>query len=329
MAPSRCLFSAPFSFLGQVALEYQALMPTVFREIWWRKEVEPDSSLSAWVPNPGQSFVIDDAVLDTLPRLEVIATPSTGSNHIDRAACRRRGIAVYSLLDDREGLERISASAEFTFLLLLNALRRMDCAIVEVTEGRWRSREDSLRGNELTGKQVGLVGYGRIGRRLARYCRAFDASVAYFDPYVDDADAPRWPIERIFGESDVVVVCCQLTDDTRGMVGSELLQRLKPAGVLVNTSRGEVIDEAALASLLALRPDLRVALDVLAGEVLAATADSPLMSFHRDGRIVITPHIAGATAESQSKAAAVALQLVRRHYAGVGGAVTNEARRAL
>jgi D-3-phosphoglycerate dehydrogenase / 2-oxoglutarate reductase len=314
MTSWRCLFSAPYSFLADVAGGYQALMPTTFREIWRRGEVEADSTLTVWVPNPGQSFVIDDGVLDLFPVLEVVATPSTGSNHIDRAACTRRHVSVYSLLDNREGLDRIAASAEFTFLLVLNALRRLDRGIEEVSSGRWRSREDWLRGYELAGKQVGLVGYGRIGRRLAKYCRAFDAAVACFDPYVEQQDVPRWSLDRIFSDSDVVVVCCSLTGETRGMIEASLLERLKPNAVFVNSSRGEVLDEQGLAAVVGRRPDLRVGVDVLAGEVSAATEQSPLMPLHRAGQIVVTPHIAGATVESQRQAAAATLDILRRHY---------------
>lgn len=312
----KALFSAPFSFLGQVKADYQAFMPTEFREIWTRGEVTPDAALSVWAPNPGQSFVIDAAILDMFPKLEVVATPSTGSNHIDRAECGRRNIAVYSLLDNREGLDRISASAEFSFLLLLNALRRLDRGIQEVTAGRWRAREDFLRGNELAGKTVGLVGYGRIGKRLKRYAEAFDATVVCYDPYVHDADIPKWPLPRIFADADVVGVCCQLTEETRGMIDRPLIATLKPHAVLINSSRGEVVDEAALAAVLAQRGDLRVAVDVLAGEVTASTSMSPLMPFHARGQIVITPHIAGAAYESQSKAAAATLDILRRHYRG-------------
>lgn len=311
----RCLFSAPFSFFGQVRADYETFMPTEFREIWKRSEVTADSAPTVWAPNPGQSFVIDGTILDMFPQLEVVATPSTGSNHIDRAECGRRNIAVYSLLDNREGLDRISASAEFSFLLLLNALRRLDRGIAEVTAGRWRAREDFLRGNELGGKTVGLIGYGRIGKRLKRYSDAFDATVVCYDPYVHGADIPQWPIERVFADADVVCVCCQLTEETRGMVGRALLGRLKPNAAFVNSSRGEVVDEPALAAVLAERPDLRVGLDVLSSEVTASTAQSPLMPFHLSGQIVITPHIAGAAYESQSKAASATLDILRRHYA--------------
>ena len=311
-----CLFSAPFAFLGDVQAEYQTVMPTVFREIWVRHDVRPDPSVTAWVVNPGQGFVIDEGVLDNFPALEVLVTPSTGTNHIDREACARRGVSLYGLLDDRAGLERITASAEFSFLLLLAVLRRIDLGIAEVGTGRWRDREDALRGHELSGKQVGLVGFGRIGRRLAGYCQAFGAHVAYTDPYVADAAIPRWTLEEVFERADIVCVCCALTAETEGLIGRRLLTTLRPEATLINTSRGEVIVEADLAAVLAERADLRAGVDVLSGEVRGAWRESPLVPLRESGRLVITPHMAGATVESQRKAATSALGLLRRHLEG-------------
>ena len=312
----QCLFSAPFSFLGDTVQAYEAVIPTIFREIWSRDDLEHDPLLTAWVMNPGQQFIINDDVLDLYPNLAVLVTPSTGSNHIDLAACTRRGIPVYSLLNDREGLDRITASAEFTFLLLLNTLRRLDVAVGEVSARRWRLREDLLRGYELSGKQVGLVGFGRIGQRMARYCEAFDAQVAYSDPYVVTHRWPAWSLEEIFERSDAVCVCCRLTPETTGLIDQHFLSRLKTGACLINTSRGEVMVEQDLVEILRVRPDLRVGLDVLAGEVTKSHNTSPLLELHDRRQIVITPHIAGATIESQCKAALSALTLLRRYFEG-------------
>lgn len=316
MRGRHCLFSAPFSFLPEELRErYRALMPTTFREIWDGGEVEPDPTLTAWVVNPGQRFLVDDGILARYPGLEVLVTPSTGRNHLDAGACARRGVAVYSLLDDREGLETVAASAEFTFLLLLNTLRRLDLAVREVSARRWRDREDLMRGHELSGKQVGLVGLGRIGRRLARYCRAFEAEVRYYDPYVKSEEFVSCSLAELFGDSDIVCVCCGLTQETRGMIDGSLLRRLKRGACLINTSRGEVIAEEDLVEILRTRDDLRVSLDVLAGEVGNVHLRSPLVSLHDEGRVVVTPHIAGATVESQTKAASIVLGLLRQHFA--------------
>jgi len=308
-----CLFSAPFSFLPKETIQaYQEFMPTQFREIWTRDDLTPDNELIAWAMNPGQNFIVNDAVLDMFPNMKVLSTPSTGSNHIDREACEQRGIAVFCLLDDRPVLDTITASAEFTFLLLLNSLRRLDFSLPEVTEGRWRAKEDEMRGHELAGKHVGLVGLGRIGGKMARYCQAFDATVSYYDPYVKNDHIPNWSLEEIFEKSDAVCICPALTDETRGMINFNLISRLKSGASLINTSRGEVIVDADLAKVLSERPDLRVGLDVLAGEVTATQYQSPLIEYHRQGQIVITPHIAGATIESQAKAAIGALNSFKR-----------------
>ena len=119
----KALFSAPYSFLGQVRADYEAFMPTGFREIWKRDEVTPDPELTVWAPNPGQSFVIDGDVLDMFPKLEVVATPSTGSNHIHRAEGGRRRLAVYSLLGPILKItSNLAWSRGFGFILSLPVL---------------------------------------------------------------------------------------------------------------------------------------------------------------------------------------------------------------
>jgi len=308
-----CLFTAPSDFLGPLRETFQKTVPTRFQEIWHREELSRDEQVRAWIVNPGQHFVVNEGVLDLFPKLELLVTPSTGCNHIDMQACRNRNIPVYSLLDDRPGLNQIAASAEFTFLLLLNTLRRLDVGIQEVTQGRWRSREDLLRGRELQGRSVGLVGLGRIGRRVARYCQAFDAQVLYSDPYVTDPKFPARELEALFSQVDIVCVCCRLTSETTRMITGSLLRRLKPNACLINTSRGEVIVEEELAEVLQERTDLKVGLDVLSGEVTNQHLSSPLITFHQRGQIVITPHAAGVTVESQTRAAQIALGLLQRH----------------
>jgi phosphoglycerate dehydrogenase-like enzyme len=255
-------------------------------------------------------------VLDRFPRLEIIATPSTGTNHLDLESCTRRGLQVFSLLDDRSALEDISASAEFTFLMILNGLRRLDVGMQEAREGRWRSREDLLRGRELQGKTVGLVGFGRIGRKLAAYCHPFGCRVVYFDPYVQSSveeDAVRVPeLQDVWETSDVVVICCQLSEETRGMIRGDLIERCRTGALIVNTSRGEIIEENELVDVLRRREDIAFCADVVTGEVNDRHEESPLMTLFRSGRIVLTPHIAGATIESQEKAAVITLEFLER-----------------
>lgn len=309
------LFGAPYAFIPEIEGRFNAVLPTLFREVWTLDDLPAASDVNAWICHPGQAFIIDSAVLDRFPRLEVVVTASTGNNHVDRNALQARGIAFYSLLDDREALERISASVEMTFMLLLNALRRLDYCAGEVRAGRWREREDEMRGRELQGRRVGLIGLGRMGRRIRRYCTAFDADTRYYDPYVE-AEGRLEGLEDLFDWADTVVVACSLTAETTGLVGKALLDRLPADAVVVNGARGEIVNEGDLASWLDRRPSAAVATDVLAGEVTGSQRSSPLLRHIDGGRLTVTPHIAGATIESQSKAAFISLGLVQRHFEG-------------
>ena len=274
----RILFTAPNEHLRH--LEYPGIT-------WgWQ-----DGVYDAWVCDPLKPV--------TRPLLELtgvryLATPSTGTNHIDLEACKDLNIKVFSLLDNREKLNCIKASSEFTFWLILSALRLGGFR-------QWKHydrNDDFMRGNELYGKKVGLIGYGRIGKNVARYCQAFGAEWDYYDP----AHKKYGNVKRMF-KSDIVVICCSLTEETRGMIKDELDGF---EGILVNTARAEIIDEAAL---LKWTEKGRYATDVLHGEVQGIT-DSPLL--HRSN-VIVTPHIAGTTYESQEKAARIVLDLLEEY----------------
>jgi D-3-phosphoglycerate dehydrogenase len=305
------LFTAPHDFLPSLSPLIDHFAAT-FREVWTSGDLPPDEGFRYWIPNPGQHFVITRSVLDRYPELTAIATPSTGTNHIDRPACDERGVALFSLLDDRAALEEISASAEFTFLHVLNALRRLDVGLRAVERGEWRDDERRFRGHQLAGRRVGLVGCGRIGRRLARYFAAFGCRVMAYDPHAALPEGVRriQSLGELFGLNDIVVVCCALTDETAGLIGEDLLRRLPTGAVFVNTSRGEVLREEELLAVLEVRRDLLISADVVTGEVDGSYVDSALFQAAREGRALVTPHVAGATLESQYKAATVALQLL-------------------
>lgn len=286
----------------------------VEREIWHESDLVADATAVGWITNTGWSFKCGRTHAELYPNLKVVVTPSTGSDHLRVRELEACGITVLSLLDDRAGLERIAASAEHAFLLLLNGLRKLPIATRAFDQRKWRrDMEDELRGRELQGRQVGLIGLGRIGRRLSRYCDAFGASVLYYDPYVDQPSEASTRVEtlaELFDRSDSLVVCCTLSDETTGLVGAELLRRMRPASTLVNIARGEIIDEEALATVLVERPDIQVSLDVLANEVVNGQFDSPIVPLVDQNRVVVTPHIGGSSVESQSKAARIALGLV-------------------
>ena len=234
--------------------------------------------------------------LNAYPKLEVIATPSTGTNHIDLEACGKRGIKVLSLLNDRDELAEIRASSEFALWHILNALRG----------GGWRQwkkydrQPEIMRGRELYEKYVGIVGFGRIGQNVAKWLSVMDVAWIHFDK---NLGAER--LNAIFDDCDIVLISCELNDETRGMITEKHLSRLKKDAILVNIARAEIIDERALEKWT--EKGGIYAADVLHAEV-HGNVTSPLLS---RSNCYITPHIAGTTIESEKKAARIALTLLR------------------
>jgi phosphoglycerate dehydrogenase-like enzyme len=254
----------------------------------------------AWVTDPHVPVV----EIANMPKLEVIVTASTGTNHIPVKECTERGIKVLSLLDDRAGLNTIRASSEATFMLLLMVLRNAKQALYEVQNGRWQQHERTFRGNELNGKKVGIIGFGRIGSNMFKWCSAFGAIVwRIYDPH----KIYGTKIEEVFSECDVVIVSCTLSEETENMITGELLALMPEGGVLINTSRGEILSEDIVSTLLR-RTDIRLGIDTLRGEVDGSHLRDPLLSLNN---VTVLPHMAGITVESQTKAAQIACGLLR------------------
>ena len=247
---------------------------------------------------------VDREVIDAGCRLNAIVTATTGLDHIDVAYAGSKGIAVLSLRGESDFLRTVSASAEHTWALLLALLRCIPQAFVSVQNGEWN--RDAFRGHELDGKCLGLVGSGRIGRKVARYGLAFGMKVFAHDPYVEEWVEGVERLSDLAGllcYSDVLSLHVPLNDETSGMIGANELALLPEGAILVNTSRGELVDEAALVAALENGHLAGAALDVIAYERQAEKRrKSPLLVYAcAYPNLLITPHIAGATHESMAK----------------------------
>jgi (S)-sulfolactate dehydrogenase len=248
------------------------------------------------------------ALLESARRLEVVGRLGVGLDNIDVAACEARRIAVYPAT----GANDLSV-AEYVITAALLLLRRAWFATGRVAAGEWPRTE--LMGRELAGKRLGLVGYGAIARVTGRMARDLGMSVAAFDPLLpaDHAawrDALRQSLPELLAESDVVSLHVPLTESTRNMIDAAALAGMKRDAILVNAARGGVVDEAALVA--ALR-DGRLggaALDVFAREPVDAAAGA---LFAGVPNLVLTPHIAGVTDESNVRVSAVTAEAVARH----------------
>lgn len=318
MSKPRLLFSAPYSFLKDDIKKFNELFEIDFIEIWKRSEfLALDTGYEFWIPNPGQNFVIDDSILEKMKYLKVISTPSTGTNHIKLMDCKTRKINVICLLDQKTKLQSISASAEFTFLKILSSLRNIRLAWMEVEQNRWRENEDQIRGHEINEKTFGLIGMGRIGNKLCRYLKAFDAKKIYFhDPYVDCDElniSEKKDLNFIFQQSNVIVICCALNQETQSMISKRHLDFISKDTLMINTSRGEIFNERELVKFLVERSDVKFSADVITGEVDDLQMQNPLIPLHLEHKINLTPHIAGATYGSQTKAAVFAFEALIDH----------------
>ncbi len=244
---------------------------------------------------------VDAALLEAAEQLEVIGRAGVGVDNIDLEAATRRGIAVLNAPG-----ANTSSTAEFAMALLLTVARRVAEADRSLRAGRWERK--ALRGRQLRGNVLGIVGSGRIGTEVARRARAFGMRVLAYDPYLSQERATDEGIELVeladlLGRSDFVTLHVPLTDQTRGMIGVAELALMKPTAMLINAARGGIVDEQALAVALEQRK--------LAGAAVDVFAQEPMPDAHplrQAPNLVLTPHVGAATVEAQRQ---VALEIAR------------------
>lgn len=248
---------------------------------------------------------VDKSVLVSGERIRVVGTPTTGLDHIDLEAARERNVAVLSLKGERAFLDEVYATAEHTFALLLSLIRQIPAAFQAVKDYTWR--RDLHRGTELYDKVLGIVGFGRLGRMVYKYGLGFGMKVLVYDPFqqtLPDRVEACASLKDLLGSSDVISLHVPLNADTEGMLSDEEFALIRPESVLINTSRGAIIDEAALLRALQSKGLAGAALDVLCDEhLLDGVKTNPLIEYASNhSNLIITPHIGGATRESVEKA---------------------------
>jgi glycerate dehydrogenase len=243
--------------------------------------------------------LLDREILEKLGALRYVGIVATGTNAVDLAVCRARGIAVTNV----PGYSTHSV-AQHVFALLLHLTNDVAAHDASVKVGAWTTSPDfmyCLRPlTELAGKTLAIVGMGAIGRTVAGIASAFGMNVlAAAAP--GSGSAGRVPLDVALGQSDFVTLHCPLTPATRHLVGDDFLRAMKRTAVLVNTSRGALIDEAALVRALSAGTIRAAALDVVERE--PPDADNPLLDPRAPyaNRIVVTPHLAWATVESRAR----------------------------
>lgn len=246
-------------------------------------------------------YKIDEKVLNQSTRCRILVTPVTGLDHIDEKLCGELGMEIVSLKGESEFLREVRATAEMTLALTLALLRNLIPASNSVLEGEWN--RDKFRGQEVYKKNVGIIGIGRLGKITAEYFKALGANVTGYDPREDfpnninRADT----LKSLLESSDIVLLHLKLDERTSNLLGKEEFMWFKDGSILINTSRGGVLNEEALIGALKSKKLAGAALDVIKGEN-EIKDENILIKYAKDNsNLIITPHIGGNTFESFEK----------------------------
>lgn len=238
------------------------------------------------------------------PKLTYVICPTTGLDHIDLVAAAEFGVKTYHLKGQRQFLDSITGTAEHTLGLILCLLRSIPAAHNSVLNGSWS--QEVFRGTELSNKTIGIVGSGRLGAHLAHVCLALRMEVITYDPYVynlPEGIQRCESLEALLQASDIVSLHIPLNSDTHHLIDTHELSLMRPDSVLINTSRGGIVNSSSLLRALKLKHIKGAALDVLENEdQVRSGIPSPLIEYARNNsNLIITPHIGGSTFDSVRK----------------------------
>lgn len=253
---------------------------------------------------------INKQVIDSCPNLKGIIAYGAGYDHIDVSAAEQKGIVVCNCRG-----ENAQAVAELTMGLLLCLLRRINRADQWLREGSWlkagRALPSWLMGKELFNKTLGIIGYGQIGSRVSKIAQGFNMEVLVYDPFVSPLEGPSLigkfvPLEELLTQADIITLHVPLTEQTKGLINAQNITLMKPGVILVNTSRGQVIDEEAFLLALEKGKISGAALDVFGKEPISA--DHPLVKYEN---VLLTPHIGALTMEAGERLSAAVTRQIK------------------
>ncbi len=245
-------------------------------------------------------------------RLKLFQVLSAGYEWLDLAAFQQAGIPIAN-----NGGANAPTVAEHALLLILAVYKKLPFHHDSLHQGRWLGLQETLRMREFRAKTLGIVGFGRIGRQLARLASGFEATIRYYDAVRAPAEveqelgAVALPFDELLAQADVVSVHTPLTDHTQGLINARAFGLMKASAILINTSRGPVVDEPALIEALRNKQIAGAGLDVFSTEPMPT--DSPLLSLDN---VVVTPHIAGVTLDTWARRISFGFANIQRVAAG-------------
>ena len=244
-------------------------------------------------------------IIEKADNLKIIARCGVGVDNIDIEYAKSKNIKVTN-----SPSANLISVVELTTALIINAARKINLSDNHLKEGKWSRKE--FIGIELSGKQLGIIGFGKAGRLVSERMKSFGMSVAFYDPYVEDWDGPEKNLEldELLSSSDVISIHVIKTEETKNLISKEKLDLLKKSAILINTSRGGVVDEEYLIEMLRSNQLFGAGLDVYSEE-----PPKNIDNF-ADINLITTPHIGASTSEAQLKAGLDTVENIKKILAG-------------
>ena len=251
--------------------------------------------------NPNQqTYKIDKELLEGT-KVTLINTCSTGMNHIDVNYCNDNNIKIYSLTHDMGLINNLPSTSELAFGLMLSLLRNIPECNNHVSRYYWDYTQ--FVGRQVKDLTIGIIGYGRLGKMMYNFCEAFGANVKVYDPYVVGSTPPNAiSLENMFKKCDVISLHVHVTDETKYMINKNLLGLVKKDLYIINTSRGEIVNENDIIEALENKTLTGYGTDVIENEFDDLTKSPIIKAMNKGKNIIVTPHIGGMTIEGQTKA---------------------------
>lgn len=250
--------------------------------------------------NPNkQNYMLDNKVLSNTS-IKVINTASTGLNHINLKDCSNNGIKVISLKKDFQILKMLPSASELAFGLMISLLKNINNSMESVKKGNWDY--EPFIGQELASSSIGIIGYGRLGKFMCKFCNSFGMKIYIFDPFRKSKRYKNSTLKKIAKKCDVISLHVHVDKNTKKMINKNFLKMLKKKPIIINTSRGEIVSEKDIIKSLKKGIISGYGTDVVEDEFGNFSKSPILKGLKNKMNIIVTPHVGGMTWQGQKRA---------------------------
>ena len=262
------------------------------------KELLINENIDTIFCNPNkQTYMIDENLLAG-SSVKLVNTCSTGLSHIDLDYLNKEKIQLFSLTKDFDLINELPSTSELAFGLMLDLLRKISSSQEHVKMFKWDYT--MFMGRQIRDLKIGILGFGRLGKLMHKYCKAFDAKVSVYDPYIKGYD--KISLEDFISSCDVLSIHVHLNDETKHLINKRSLKKAKKSLVIINTSRGAIVKEKDIIDLIKNKLIGAYGTDVIENENDDIKKSELIKEMKTNKNILITPHLGGMTIEGQTKA---------------------------